>query len=585
MAELIPKEFLELVLQRTDLVSLVDARVPLRKKTGSNFFACCPFHNEKTASFSLSQTKQFYYCFGCGAHGNAIDFLINYDRLSFPEAVETLARHLGMELPHVKSSAKTVSLQHLYAVLDKVAAFYHSQLAQAPAAQAYFKKRGISEEIIQTFNLGYSPRGDAVVQAFGKTPQGLKELLDTGVINQKDGKSYDRFRERILFPIQDRRGRYIGFGGRVLDQSEPKYLNSPETALFQKGHELYGLYQVLKINRQLPRLLIVEGYMDMIALYQQGLTYAVATLGTATTAYHVQSLFRYTSEIVFCFDGDNAGRRAAWRALQVLLPVIPDTVQFRFMFLPEGDDPDSLVRREGKAAFEKRIQGAQTLSQYFYQHLTEEIDPTTTDGKARFIKAALDQLSNLPEGIFKQTILDEIGQKTRTDLKALQNLAGTKSANTETPPQAALQRRKPLKGAQRASLLRHALALLVQHPELAQWVSEPLLPDENNPGPALFNKIVALAREHTKLNSALLFELLRDQPEEKWIATLVQQELTIPASGLKAEFLGALQQLRKQARAQVVERLLEKKRLLDTLSEEDEKLLNELIFNKNYEEA
>src|SRR5690348_3837690 len=226
MAEHIPKEFLELVLQRTDLVSLVDARVPLRKKTGSNFFACCPFHNEKSASFSVSQTKQFYYCFGCGAHGNAIDFLMNHDRLSFPEAVETLARQLGMSVPHSKSQEKTASLQHLYGLLEKVAAFYNAQLAQTPAAREYFKKRGISEEIIKTFQLGYSPRGDALLQIFGKTPQGLKELQDTGVINQKEGRSYDRFRERVMFPIQDRRGRFIGFGGRVLDQSEPKYLNS-----------------------------------------------------------------------------------------------------------------------------------------------------------------------------------------------------------------------------------------------------------------------------------------------------------------------------------------------------------------------
>jgi len=578
MAEHIPKEFLELVLQRTDLVNLVDTRIPLRKKTGSNFFACCPFHNEKSASFSVSQTKQFYYCFGCGAHGNAIDFLMNHDRLNFPEAVETLARQLGLAVPHSKSQEKTLSLQHLYSILEKVATFYNAQLAQAPAAKEYFQKRGLSEEIIKTFNLGYSPRGDALLHLFGKTPQGVKELQEIGVINQKDGRSYDRFRDRILFPIQDRRGRYIGFGGRVLDQSEPKYLNSPETALFQKGHELYGLYQVLKVNRQLPRLLIVEGYMDMLSLYQQGLTYAVATLGTATTAYHVQTLFRYTSEIVFCFDGDNAGRRAAWRALEVLLPVIPDTVQFRFMFLPEGDDPDSLVRREGKPAFEKRIQEASTLSQYFFQTLTQDIDPTTIDGKARFIKAALDYIKTLPEnGIFRQALLDELERKTGTPLHTLP------TGGNSAAPQAAAKApaRAPMKQ-QRSSLLRHALALLVQHPELAQFITEPL-PLDDTPGNTLFNKIVGLAGEHPQLNAALLFELLRGQEEEKWIATLAQQELSIPKLGLKAEFLGALQQLRKQANNQAVQRLLDKKRLLGMLSAEEEMALNELIFNKNPE--
>lgn len=581
MAEHIPKEFLELVLQRTDIVSLIDARIPLRKKSGSNFFACCPFHNEKTASFSVSHTKQFYYCFGCSAHGNAIDFLIHYDRLSFPEAVEALAKQIGMSVPHSKTAEKTLSLQHLYAVLEKVAHFYNAQLQLTPAAKAYFKKRGISEEIIQTFCLGYSPRGDALLQIFGKTPQGLKELQDTGVINQKEGKYYDRFRERIMFPIQDRRGRFIGFGGRVIDQGEPKYLNSPETALFQKGHELYGLYQVLKINRQLPRLLIVEGYMDMIALFQQGLTYAAATLGTAMSAYQVQSLFRYTAEIVFCFDGDNAGRRAAWRALQVILPVMPDNVQFRFMFLPEGEDPDSLVRREGKAAFEKRIQEAQTLSQYFFQALTIEIDPTTTDGKARYIKAALDHLKNLPDGIFKQALLDELGQKTRTNIQALQAAPApdlAKSLSTSLSP-------RPKKGDQRSSILRHALALLVQHPELAQQVTTGPLPADEAPGNALFNKIVALATDNKQLNSALLYETFRGQPEEKWIAALAHQEHAIPKLGLKAEFLGAVQQLRKQAKDQTIQKLLEKKRLLGTLANEEENLLNDLIFNKNTENS
>ncbi len=574
MAAHIPKEFLELVLQRTDIIGLVDARVPLKKKTGSNFFACCPFHNEKTASFSVSQAKQFYYCFGCGAHGNAIDFLIHYDRLSFPEAVETLARQLGMTVPHSKSQEKTLSLQHLYTVLEKVAAFYQAQLQQSSAAKEYFKKRGISEETSKTFCLGYSPRGDALLHIFGKTPQGLKELQDTGVINQKEGKAYDRFRERIMFPIQDRRGRFIGFGGRVLDQSEPKYLNSPETALFQKGHELYGLYHVLKINRQLPRLLIVEGYMDMIALYQAGLTYAVATLGTATTSYHVQSLFRYTPEIVFCFDGDNAGRRAAWRALQVIFPVMPDQVQFRFMFLPEGDDPDSLVRREGKTAFEKRIQEAQTLSQYFFQTQAQEIDPTTTDGKARYIKAALDHIKNLPEGIFKQTLLGELENQTRTKLEGFKPTA---AAATPAP-------RRPVKKGQRSSLLRYAFALLVQHPELAQYVNGPLALDEA-PGTALFNTVLALAKTQPQLNSALLFEHFRGQPEEKWIATLAQQELTIPKLGAKPEFLGALQQLKKQAKNQTVQKLLLKKRLLGELTAEEDKLLNNLIFNKNIPET
>lgn len=566
----IPKEFLDLVLQRTDLVSLVDGRVPLRKKSASNFFACCPFHDEKSASFSVSHSKQFYYCFGCGAHGNAIDFLMNYDRLSFPEAVEALAKQLGLAVPHSKSQDKSPSLQHLYGVLEKVAEFYKTQLGQNPKALEYFKQRGISAEVIESFCLGYAPRNDLILQIFGKTPQGRKELEQTGVVINKDGKTYDRFRERIIFPIQDRRGRFIGFGGRIIDQGEPKYLNSPETALFQKGHELYGLYQVLKINRQLPRLLIVEGYMDMIALFQHGITYAAATLGTATSSYHIQSLFRYTSEIVFCFDGDNAGRRAAWRALEVVFPIVPDNVQFKFMFLPEGEDPDSVVRSEGKSAFEKRIQEAHTLSQYFFQTLAQDLDLSTADGKTRYIKSALDHINTLPDGILKQTLVEELGNKTRSDIKAL--LQPAAMAETKSAPKSSL-------GGKRASMMRYALTLLVQHPELAHHLGEDLPTDDSIAGVALFKKIVALALENSQLTTGALLESWRGQPEEKWLASLAQQELAIAKTGLKAELLGALEQIRKQAQEQDIQKLLEKG-ALGSLSPEEKQTLTSMIIKK-----
>lgn len=567
MAEHIPKEFLELVLQRTDLVALVDARVPLRKKTGSNYFACCPFHQEKTASFSVSQAKQFYYCFGCGAHGNAIDFLIQYDRLSFPEAVEALAKQLGMNMPHLKTQDKTFSLQHYYSLLEKVVTIYQAELHKNSQALAYFKQRGISEEIIQQFSLGFSPREEVLIQALGKNADDRKALQETGMISNKDGRFYERFRERIMFPIHDRRGRVIGFGGRIIHQGEPKYLNSPETPLFQKGHELYGLYQVLKANRQLSRLLIVEGYMDMIALFQQGITYAVATLGTATTSYHIQSLFRYTPEIVFCFDGDNAGRRAAERALQVVLPIVPDNIQFRFMFLPEGDDPDSLIRRESKTRFEERIFEAQTLSQYFFHLLAANLDLSTADGKACYIKSGLDQIKNIPEGIFKETLLSELSQKTRTEVKTL--LKEKASPATFTPPQ----------GTKRASILRHLLALIIQYPQLAQYVDEPLTPAEI-PGTSLFNQIVTLATAQPQLSTGILLEYWRNQPEEKWLAALAQQTVNTPLAGLKAEFLGALQQARRQAKEHTIQKLLEKGSL-GLLTPEEKSNLMLLINNKN----
>jgi len=563
MAEHIPKEFLELLLQRADLVNLVDARVPLRKKTGHNYFACCPFHQEKTASFSVNHTKQFYYCFGCGAHGNAIDFLMQYDRLHFVEAVDMLAKQIGLAVPHAKMQEKTASLQHLYALLDKVAQFYHTELSKTSHALAYFKQRGLSTEIIKTFHLGFAPR-DVLSSLFEK-----KELEATGMLSQKEGKYFDRFRERIMFPIQDRRGRFIGFGGRVLDNSEPKYLNSPETALFQKGHELYGLYQVLKTNRQLPRLLIVEGYMDMISLFQQGVTYAIATLGTATTSYHIQSLFRYTGEIIFCFDGDNAGRRAAWRALQVIFPIAPDNIQFRFMFLPDGEDPDSFIRKTGKAHFEKCMQEAPTLTQYFFHTLAHDIDLTTADGKARFIKSALDLIQDLPPGILKQTLLVELGQKTRTDVKAWQQ-----SKKTAAP----LSVPKNSSASKRSSILRYALTLLIQYPSLAQHLSNPL--DEDMSGADLFNQVWKIAAKNTSLSTGAILEHWREQKEEKWLASLAQQELTIPVEGLKSEFLGAIQQIQKQSKAQTIQKLLEKA-AIGIISPEERTSLSAMIINKN----
>jgi len=565
MADHIPKEFLELVLQRIDLVALIDARVPLRKKTGNNYFACCPFHQEKTASFSVSHSKQFYYCFGCGAHGNAIDFLMNYDRLRFPEAVETLAKQIGMAVPHSKTSEKALSFQHLYTTLDEAAAFYHAQLRQAPKAFAYIKQRGISEEIIRTFRLGYAPRGDTLLQTLGKTEEARKALQETGILNQKDTRFYDRFHERIIFPIDDRRGRCVGFGGRVMDNSEPKYLNSPETPLFQKGHELYGLHQALQVNRQLPRLLIVEGYMDMISLFQYGITYAAATLGTATTAYQVQSLFRYTSEIVFCFDGDNAGRRAAWRALQVILPIVPDHVQFRFLFLPDNEDPDSLVRREGKIAFEKRVTEAQTLSQYLFQTLMTDIDLSTVDGKTRYINAALEHIKHLPEGIFKNALLTDLRQKTRTDI----SLSVEKQSVVST---------RPKTSSNRSSLLRYALSLLIQFPDLAQHVTEPI-PSGIIPGTELFNQILEIAQQKKTLSTGTLLEFFRTQPEEKWLASLAQEELSLPQNGLLSEFLGAIHKMRKQIKAHFIQKMLEKA-ALGSLSSEEKHELNQLIIEK-----
>jgi DNA primase len=549
MADHIPREFIQELLNRIEIVDLIDGRVPLKKKSGNNYFACCPFHTEKSASFSVSQSKQFYHCFGCGAHGNAIDFLMNYDRLNFPEAIELLAKQLGMEIPRQHSTTspeKTAKQTSLYEVLENITHFYQNQLRQHPRAIDYLKNRGLSGQIAKDFSLGYAPPGwDHVLQQFGKTPSQKQQLFDAGMlIKKEDGGFYDRFRERIMFPIHDRRGRIIGFGGRILDKGEPKYLNSPETPIFQKGHELYGLYHALNANRQLQRALIVEGYMDVIALFQNEINYAVATLGTATTANHLNRLFRYTSEIVYCFDGDQAGRTAAWRALLVTLPVMKDGIQIRFMFLPDGEDPDSLVRKEGKIAFENRMQQASTLADFFFQTLGNQADLTSTDGRARFVKLAMDHLKQLSTSVFQQMMFEELARRTRMNIEQLKT-HGKIEKNLVA---------SPIQKAKAPSALRLVMALLIQHPELVEHVIDPL-PTMPLPGFELLKQLVDILQQQ-QLNTGSLLEIWRDKPESKLIAKLAQLEHMIPETGVHHEFIGALERLRKTAAKYTIEQML-----------------------------
>ena len=574
MTERIPREFIQQLLSRIDIVELIDNRVPLRKKTGQNFFACCPFHDEKSASFSVSQNKQFFYCFGCGAHGNAIDFLIQFDRLAFPEAIEALAKQCGMEVPRDKHNPqKTENYQEFYALMAEVAKFYQQQLRKHPQAERviqYLKNRGMSGEIAKTFGLGFAPPGwDQVLQHFGDSDSHKQQLLATGMlIKKEDGGFYDRFRDRIMFPILDRQGRTIGFGGRIIDQGEPKYLNSPETPLFQKGHELYGIHQALQIHRQLQRIIIVEGYMDVIALFQLGITYAVATLGTATTASHLQKLFRYTSDIIFCFDGDNAGRTAAWRALQVTLPLMRDGIQVRFMFLPDGEDPDTLVRKEGKAVFEQRMQTAPHLADFFFQSLASQTDLTSVDGRARFVKLAKEHMDALQESMFRQMMFDELAKKARIPTKQL-----------TTPPAAYSSRKASAPAKSRVtSALRLAMTLLVQHPELAKSIDEPI-PAFEAPGFDLFKQLLSILEQQPNLTTGGLLEFWRDQTDSEVIAKLAQTEHMIPPDGIKNEFLGTIRLLRKLSQKQTIESLLARAAMAG-LSEEEKLELNALIQDK-----
>jgi DNA primase len=419
MAGLIPQSFIDDLLDRVDIVEVVNARVQL-KKSGKNYKACCPFHEEKSPSFTVAQDKQFYYCFGCGAGGNALGFVMEFDRLDFLPAVEMLAKNAGLEIPREAAPDRAVSKQKdsLYSILVESDTFFRQQLRTNKAAGTavdYLKSRGLSGKIAAQFGVGYAPPGwDNLLKAAGNDPGKIKLLDESGMIisRPEEKKQYDRFRHRIMFPIRDQRGRTIGFGGRVLDDSTPKYLNSPETPVFHKGRELYGLYEARQALKEIPHLIMVEGYMDVIALAQYGIHNAVATLGTALTESHLQKLFRYTSELVFCFDGDKAGHRAAARSLEIALPEMKDGVSAKFLFLPDGEDPDSMVRKHGTEAFQLDVQKAQPLSEFLFEQLSEGIDASTADGKARLSKVCAPQINRIPQGVFRQLMLEELSRRT-----------------------------------------------------------------------------------------------------------------------------------------------------------------------------
>ena len=426
MAGRIPQQFIDDLMQRVDIVEVIDSRVPL-KKAGREYTACCPFHNEKTPSFTVSPNKQFFHCFGCGAHGTALGFLMDYEHLEFVEAVEELARGVGLEVPREAGHADDDQRSQnalLYDLHMEAAHHFQKMLRDHPRAQSaidYLKNRGLSGEIARDFGLGYAPPGwDNLLTALGRDSERRRALATGGLAIQKDnGDLYDRFRHRIMFPIHDRRGRIIGFGGRVLGDDTPKYLNSPETPIFHKGRELYGLFEARKQVRQLDRLLVVEGYMDVVALAQFGVRNAVATLGTATTGEHLEQLFRVVPEVVFCFDGDRAGLAAAWRALENALPVLREGREARFLFLPEGDDPDSFIRREGADTFGERAANAIPFSDFLFEHLAGSVDMESIDGRARLVEQAKPLLTRLQPGVFRRMMVHQLER-----LAALPSVAG-----------------------------------------------------------------------------------------------------------------------------------------------------------------
>jgi len=550
----IPQTFIDDLIARVDIVDLIDSRVPL-KKTGRNHVARCPFHSEKTPSFSVSREKQFYYCFGCGASGTAIGFLMDYDHLGFVEAVEELAESVGLDVPREAGipgkEGRTAALTPIYDLQNRVAAYYAEQLKNHPQAQRaidYLKGRGLSGDVARRYGIGYAPPGwNNLADHFDQ-----RQLLAAGLLIEKDnGKRYDRFRDRIMFPIRDRRARVVGFGGRVLDQGTPKYLNSPETGVFQKGREVYGLAELLRYVSKPERILVVEGYMDVIALAQCGIPYAVATLGTATSKDHLDLLFRFSSELVICFDGDRAGRQAAWRAVETALPCLREGRQVRIILLPDGQDPDSLVRRDGRERFEKDIANAVLLSDYFFQHLTTRLDLTTIEGRASLVKTAQPLLSKLPGGTFRQMMQARLSELAHIDVVE----------NSVTPAQPVHRSYGNERRSQvRSSPVRVAIALLLQHSELAQNadLDSAEVPTFVSDGVVLLRKIVQLLKEQPNMPLGGLLERFRNVPEERYLQRLALWDLPIPDDGIKAEFTDALSRISEHEKKAYVERLLQK---------------------------
>ncbi|HUN71156.1 MAG TPA: DNA primase [Steroidobacteraceae bacterium] len=498
-----PQGFIDELIARADIVEVIGSRVQL-KKAGREYKACCPFHNEKTASFWVSPEKQFYHCFGCGAHGTVLRFLMEHDRMAFPEAVEELASRLGLEVPREAGAAAGAERdsEKLHELMSRVAKFYAETLSREPRAQEYLTRRGLTADTIAQFGIGYAPDSwNSVLKRFGTGDAERRALSDLGLIIERDAgrtaaapvregdRHYDRFRDRIMFPIRDARGRVIAFGGRVIDRGEPKYLNSPETVLFHKGRELYALYETRRSRSNLERLLVVEGYMDAVRLHQSGIPYAVATLGTATTPEHFRRIFRLVREVVFAFDGDRAGRAAAWRALQHALPEAREGREIRFLFLPEGHDPDTLVGEEGREAFERRLESTLPLSEYLVRELSEQTELSHADGRARFAESARPLVAKVPEGVYRELLTARVAEVVGLAADRLQELwAGTHPppargtgaaaagagssaaiAHGSTPSTAEKPRARVSAG--RGSLVRQAIARLVRFPSTAGSIS------------------------------------------------------------------------------------------------------------------
>ncbi|MCK6262301.1 DNA primase [Vibrio sp. ZSDE26] len=571
MAGHIPRSFIDDLLARLDIVDIVDARVKLKKK-GKNYGACCPFHNEKTPSFSVSQEKQFYHCFGCGAHGNAIDFMMEYERLEFVEAIDELASFLGLEVPREQRSggfsnqpsANSEEKRNLYDLMGSIAQFYRNQLKASSSKDAinYLKDRGLSGEIVQKFGIGYvADEWDLVRKNFGQQPKAQDMLVSGGMLIENDkGNRYDRFRGRVMFPIHDRRGRVIGFGGRVLGDGTPKYLNSPETPIFHKGKELYGLYEVLQAYREPPQILVVEGYMDVVALAQYGVDYSVASLGTSTTGDHLQVLFRQTSTVVCCYDGDRAGREAAWRALENALSYLKSGNILKFLFLPDGEDPDSYIRKHGQEAFEVEVQQAVPLSRYLFDHLVAQVDMGNNEGKAALEALAIPLINKVPDASMQAQLLKILGQKTGIYKKPVL-------------PKESESRPQPHKEIKRTPM-REVIALLIQNPSYADMVPDlSSVRELSLPGLNLLIEVLEYCRTNPHINTGQLLEQWRNSKNEALLSRLAGWEIPTDEDNQEDIFLDSLDKILAQCVEKQIENLQAKARSIGLSSDEKRELL------------
>jgi DNA primase len=559
MAGRIPQHFIDELIARTDIIEVIGSRVQLRR-AGREYKACCPFHDEKTPSFTVSPDKQFYHCFGCGAHGTALGFLMEYDHTSFVEAVEDLAARAGLEVPREGGSAAPAQPHdELYVALERAGLFFRQSLSGEPRAREYLARRGLSAEMIQRFGIGYAPaRWDALLDRYGTTEDERQVLLRAGLVIERQpdverghaAGLYDRFRDRVMFPIRDTRGRTIGFGGRVLDQGEPKYLNSPETELFHKGRELYGLFEARQATRSLQRLLVVEGYMDVVSMHQAGVSFAVATLGTATTPEHLQRIFRLVGEVVFCFDGDRAGRAAAWRALENAVGEVKQGRQVRFLFLPDGHDPDSLVRQEGAAAFEARLADALPLSEYLIRELSTRSDVGSVDGRAKLVELARPLVRRIPSDVYRELLLAQLAEvvgmpasRLATLLESDASQPGPPFRSEAAPPRGARVVAPPLVG--RGNLVRQAISLLVHYPGAAAGLrAGEVLERVDRPGIPLLVELLGQLREDPVASTAALLERWRDRPEHTHLSRLAAGEcLVLDETAAAAEIRSALDRL------------------------------------------